>query len=215
MPFNSWQEAEQRLGNPAPLTSEEIRDLFPLMNQVGETAMRRLVLQNLRALQDFERSSRKLTISLVVLTVILVVLTIVIARYTVVLAHKQSSVGQHQSTFQDSAKKTLGPWKAKFSIPGSTVLPDNNPIVKCSFANSPDAAFGFIGVTVTNLGGESYAVRYSIYGYNQSGRRISQGDDGFVIGKRETVLRRVFLNSEEKAFGKLGSVFWIQMALEQ
>ncbi len=119
MPFNSSQEAENRLGNPAPLTSDEIRDLFPWMNQVGQTAMRRLELQNLRALQNFEQSSSTLTKWLIGLTVVLVVLTIVIARYTVVLARKEPSAGEHQSTSQVSAKKTLGPWKAKFTIPGS------------------------------------------------------------------------------------------------
>src|SRR5258708_2126687 len=147
MPFNSWQEAEQRLGNPAPLTSDEIRDLFPWMNLVSETGMRRLnahlALQNLEAVQKFEQSSSNLTKWLIWLTVVLVILTIVIACYTVVLARKETFAGKHQSTSQDSAKKTIGPWKAKFGIPGSAVLPDNNPIVKCSFAKSPDAAFGF------------------------------------------------------------------------
>jgi len=214
MAFKSWQDAEKRLADPKPLSSEEISDLFPWMNLVGKTAMRRLLLQDLRVLQNFERSSRRLTIVLIGLTVILVALTIVIACYSVVLARKETSAGQHQSTSQNSAKKTLGPWKAKFSIPGSAVLPDNNPTVKCAFAKSTDAAFGFIGVTIVNLSGESYAVRYNIYGYDQSGRRISQGSDEFAIGRHETVLRSVFLKSEEKALGKLGSVFWIQLVLE-
>jgi len=214
MPFNSSQEAENRLGNPAPLTSDEIRDLFPWMNQVGQTAMRRLELQNLRALQNFEQSSSTLTKWLIGLTVVLVVLTIVIARYTVVLARKEPSAGEHQSTSQVLAKKTLGPWKAKFTIPGSAVLPKKSPTVECSFAKSADAGFGYISVTVANLSDEPYAVRYNIYGYDQNGRRISQGSDEFAIGKRETVLRSVFLKSEESVLGKLGSVFWIQMVLE-
>ena len=96
MPFKSWQEAETRLGNPAPLTSDEIRDLFPWMNLVGETAMRRLVLQDLRALQNFEGSSIKLTKWLIWLTAVLVLLTIVIACYTVVLARKESLAESHQ-----------------------------------------------------------------------------------------------------------------------
>jgi hypothetical protein len=91
MPINSRQEAEDRLANPTLLTSEEIRDLFPWMNQVGETAMRRLVLQDLRALQNFERSSSKLTRWLIWLTAVLVVLTILIAFYTFVLARKEPS----------------------------------------------------------------------------------------------------------------------------
>jgi hypothetical protein len=214
MPFSSWQDAERRLADPKPLSSQEIHDLFPWMNLVGETAMRRLILQDLRALQNFERSSSRLTIALIVLTVILVALTIVIVRYTVVLVHKESSAVEHQSASLASTKKTLGPWKAKFTIPGSATLPEQNPTVKCSFAKSRDAGFGFIGVTVANLSNESYTVRYNIYGYDQRGRRISQGSDEFAIGKRETVLRSVFLKSEESVLGKLGSVFWIQLVLE-
>ncbi len=216
MPFNSSQEVENRLGNAAPLTLEEIRELLPWMNQVSEVGMRRLnahlALENLGAARKFEKSSTNLTQWLLGFTAILVVLTIVIAIYTAVLARKEPSVGQ--STSQASTKKTLGPWKAKFNIPGSVVLPDKSPTVKCSFAKSADAGFGFISITVANLNDESYTVRYNIYGYDQSGRRISQGSDEFAIGKRETVLRSVFLKSEESVLGKLGSVFCIQMLLE-
>ena len=63
--------------DPKPLSSEEICDLFEHMNQISETAMRRLVLQDLRALQNFEQSSGRLTKVLIGLTG--VVLTIVIA----------------------------------------------------------------------------------------------------------------------------------------
>jgi hypothetical protein len=91
MTFKSSQDAEKRLADPKPFSSEEISDLFEHMNQVGETAMRRLVLQDLRALQNFEQSSRKLTKWLIGLTVVLVVLTIVIAFYTVVLARGAES----------------------------------------------------------------------------------------------------------------------------
>jgi len=90
MPFKSWQDAEKRLADPKPLSSEEICDLFEHMNQIGETAMRRLVLQGLQALQNFEQNSRKLTKWLIGLTVVLVILTIVIACYTVVLARNES-----------------------------------------------------------------------------------------------------------------------------
>ncbi|SRR5258705_368704 len=210
MPFKSSQDAEDRLKDTTPLSSEEIRDLFPHMNQILVTGMRRLnahlALKNLDAVQRFEQSSSKLTKWLIWLTGILVVLTIVIACYTVVLARREPS--------QASTKKTLGPWKAKLAIPGSALLPEQNPIVKCSLAKPSDGGFGFIGVTVANLSNETYAVRYNIYGYDQSGRRISQGSDEFAIGKRETVLRSVFLKSEESVLGKLGSVFWIQMILE-
>jgi hypothetical protein len=215
MSFKSLQEAETRLADPKPLSSKELFDLFEHINQLSESAMRRLTLQHLQALQNFERNSRRLTIVLIVLTVILVALTIVIACYTVVLARKEPSVAGHQpASSQASTKKTLGPWKAKFNIPGTAVLPDDNPTVKCSFAKSADAGVGFIAVTVDNLSKESHTVRYNIYGYDQNGRRISQGGDEFAIGKRETVLRSVFLKSEESVPGKLGSVFWIQMVLE-
>src|SRR5882762_10922277 len=94
MPFNSSQDVENRLANPAPLTSEEIRDLFPHLNQVSESGMRRLnahlALENLEAVRRFELSSIKLTKWLIWLTAVLVFLTIVIACYTVVLARKES-----------------------------------------------------------------------------------------------------------------------------
>jgi len=94
MPFNSSQDVENRLANPAPLTSEEIRELFPHLNQVSESGMRRLnahlALENLEAVRRFELSSIKLTKWLIWLTAVLVFLTIVIACYTVVLARKES-----------------------------------------------------------------------------------------------------------------------------
>lgn len=218
MRFSSSKDAEDRLKEPAKLEPEEIDALFEWMHQISETGMRRLnahlALKNLQGVQKFEQSSSKLTKWLIWLTAVLVILTIVIACYTVVLARKESSGAKGQVTSHASANNSLGPWNAKFSIPGSVTLPEQSPTVKCSFAKSPDAGFGFISVTVANLSDESYAVRYNIYGYDQSGRRISQGSDKFAIGKHETVLRQVFLNSEEQILGKLGSVFWIQMVLE-
>jgi len=114
MPFNSSRDVENRLANPAPLTSEEIRDLFPWMNQVSETGMRRLnaqlALQNIEAVRKFEQSSSKLTKWLVGFTVVLVFLTIVIACYTVVLARKEpfiSDVKQlEERTRQLEAERT-------------------------------------------------------------------------------------------------------------
>jgi hypothetical protein len=112
MPFNSWQEAENRLGNPAPLTSEEIRDLFPHLNQISETGMRRLnahlALKNLEAVQKFEQSSSRLTRWLIGLTFVLVVLTIVIACYTVVLARKESSPAESRQRFTHIWTAALG-----------------------------------------------------------------------------------------------------------
>jgi hypothetical protein len=60
------------------------------MNQISETGMRRLkaelTLQNIEAVQKFERSSSKLTGWIIGLTLALVALTVVIAYYTYVLA---------------------------------------------------------------------------------------------------------------------------------
>jgi len=90
MPFRSMQEVDQRLVTESPLTEQEVRDLIPWMRQIGESGMRRLnselALQNLEAVQKFERSSSRLTWWLIGLTGALVLLTIVIACYTVQLA---------------------------------------------------------------------------------------------------------------------------------
>jgi hypothetical protein len=91
MPFNSSQQVENRLRtDTTKLTPEEVRDLMPYMNQISEAGMRRLnselALQNLQAVQKFEKSSSRLTWWLIGLTGVLVVLTIVIAAYTALLA---------------------------------------------------------------------------------------------------------------------------------
>ena len=90
MPFASPQDAESRLrSNNAKLTAEEVRDLMPHMNQISETGMRRLkaelTLQNIEAVQKFERSSSRLTGWIIGLTLALVALTVVIAYYSYVL----------------------------------------------------------------------------------------------------------------------------------
>jgi hypothetical protein len=90
VPFASSQDAESRLrSNNAKLTAEEVRDLMPHMNQISETGMRRLkaelTLQNIEAVQEFERSSSRLTGWIIGLTLALVALTVVIAYYSYVL----------------------------------------------------------------------------------------------------------------------------------
>jgi hypothetical protein len=107
MPFNSSQQAENRLrADISKLTPEEVRDLIPYMNQIGEGAMRRLdselALQNLEAVQAFEKSSSRLTMWLLGLTVVLTILTVVIAFYTMVLARTPHPYGRFQSVAQDS-----------------------------------------------------------------------------------------------------------------
>ena len=106
MPFNSSLQVENRLRTDATkLTPEEVRSLIPWMNQIGEGAMRRLdselALQNLEALQEFEKSSSRLTLWLLGLTVVLTVLTVVIAFYTVVLARTPHPYGRFQLVAQD------------------------------------------------------------------------------------------------------------------
>ncbi|GEM_PF-3618445 len=91
MPFHSSQDVETRLKtNTTKLKPEEVRDLMQWMNNISEAGMRRLnselSLQNLEAVQQFEKSSSRLTGWLIGLTAVLVVLTVVIAAYTVVLA---------------------------------------------------------------------------------------------------------------------------------
>lgn len=90
MPFPSSHEADVRLvGDNSPLTQQEVRDLMPWMNQLSTGAVRRLeaelALQNIEAVQNFERSSSKLTNVLIWLTAALVLLTGVIAYLTVFL----------------------------------------------------------------------------------------------------------------------------------
>ena len=112
MPFNSWNEVENRLADPKPFTAQEIRELLPYMNQITETGMRRLnahlALQNLEALQKFEQSSSKLTKWLIGLTVVLLILTIVIAFYTIVLARKESSLAESHQRFTHIGTTALG-----------------------------------------------------------------------------------------------------------
>jgi hypothetical protein len=107
MPFNSSQEVESRLRtDTTKLTPEEVRNLFTWMNQISEVGMRRLnselALQNLEAVQQFEKSSSRLTLWLVGLTAALIILTVVIAFYTVVLARTPHPYERFRGVAQDS-----------------------------------------------------------------------------------------------------------------
>lgn len=225
MPFSSLHEVENRLGDPTPLTPQEIRELLPWTNQIGEPGIRRLTaqlaLQSHEAVQKFERSSGRLTKWLIALTLVVAVLAIMVGYASFVLAHLDST-GHASSGAQESqsaatpiafGKKSLGPWKVKFTLPGSAEVPDKSPLLKCSFAEDVNAGFGYITVTAENLTDHSYSVRYSILGYDEDGRRVSEGRDDFSIGKRETVLREVFLVSQQSK--QIGSTFSIQVSLEQ
>ena len=107
------------------------------------------------------------------------------------------------------------PLKATFSFPGSVQLPERNPQIRCDFRNPPDET-GFAAVTVANLADRSYSLDYHIYGYDSEGRRVSEGEDQFVIGRRESVLRRVLLISQAPVSGRdFGTTFSVQMTLKE
>src|SRR5467141_2078286 len=84
----------------------------------------------------------------------------------------------HHSTASNThvAKSTRGPWKAKFTVPGSADLPEQTAVIRCSFAN-PRFNFGSIKVTLKNLDDRQFMVTYSIFGYNKKGQRIIEGSD--------------------------------------
>jgi hypothetical protein len=221
MPFNSSQAAETRLKDPAKLAPQEVRDLIPHMNQISETGLRRLnaelALQNLETVQQFEKSSSRLTQWLIGLTVVLLLLTGVIAWYSYVLARAEKKVAvppQSDAAPQATAKHILGPWQAKLTVPGTASLPSENPLIKCSLLKTADFNVGYLHLTFANLSSQSYVVKYIVLGYNTKGQRISQGNDDFAIGKHESVVRQDFLNSQD-AVSNPGSLFVIQLQLEE
>jgi hypothetical protein len=121
--------------------------------------------------------------------------------------------GRHPAVLEKSGTKTQqsGTWRAQVRVPGSVELPVENPIIKCTFAKTLDSGFGFLSVTHKNLTDRSYIVNYDVYGYDEKRQRVSLGTDEFVIGRHETVVRNVYLDSQAPGIGKIGSVFVIQM----
>jgi hypothetical protein len=221
MVFNSPEAAETRLRDPAKLLPQEVRDLIPYMNQISEAGMRRLnaelALQNLEAVQQFEKSSSRLSQWIIWLTAVLLLLTGVIAWYSRVLARTGKTVAvrsQSDAAPQAIAKHILGPWQAKLTVPGTVSLPSENPLIKCSLSKTADFNAGYLHLTFANLSSQSYVVKYIVLGYNTKGQRISQGNDEFAIQKRETVARQDFLNSQDALMSKPGSTFVIQLQLE-
>lgn len=106
------------------------------------------------------------------------------------------------------------PLKATFFFPGSVQLPEHNPQIRCDFRDPPDDT-GFAAVTVTNLADHPYSLNYNIYGYDTEGRRVSEGEDEFVIGRRESVVRKVLLVSQAPASRRdFGTTFSVQMTLK-
>ncbi len=96
MPYQTREEVEHRLLEQSPLAPHEVRDLIPWIRIIDEKGKRRLYielsLQNLEAIQKFEKSSSKLTGWLIAFTVVLVVLTVVITSYTVLLVRIEQQV---------------------------------------------------------------------------------------------------------------------------
>jgi len=107
------------------------------------------------------------------------------------------------------------PLKASFRFPGSVQLPEGNPKIRCDFQDPPDET-GFAAVTVTNLADRSYSVDYHIYGYDSEGRRVSEGEDEFVIGRRESVVRKILFVSQAPVSRRdFGTTFSVQMTLKE
>jgi hypothetical protein len=93
MPFKDLPDAEARLRDSEKLRPEQVRDLMPYLPNLSVAAEKRLAaelaLQNLEAVQKFEKSSSRLTWVLIALTVALVVLTVAVAYYSYALAHAE------------------------------------------------------------------------------------------------------------------------------
>jgi hypothetical protein len=124
--------------------------------------------------------------------------------------------GHHSNVSNTSAAtNTLGPWKAKFTVPGSADLPEQNTVIRCRFAKPVEYSLGFMNITFTNLEDRQFLVRYAVFGYNKKGQRISEGTDQFAIGRHESVVRKVYLSNQESVMSVPGSGFWIEMELEQ
>jgi hypothetical protein len=73
----------------------------------------------------------------------------------------------------------------------------------------------YLHLTFANLSDQSYLVKYVVLGYNKKGQRISQGDDEFAILKRARVVRQDFLNSQDAPISNPGSLFVIQLQVEE
>jgi hypothetical protein len=113
------------------------------------------------------------------------------------------------------AKHILGPRQAKLTVPGTASLPSENPVIKCSLLKTVDFSAGHLHLAFANLSDQSFLVKYIVLGYNTKGQRISQGNDEFAIGKRESVARQDFLNSQDAPISNPGSLFLIQLQLEE
>lgn len=94
-------------------------------------------------------------------------------------------------------------------------MPDAHPLIRYDFQDAPDAS-GFAGVTITNLSDRPYVVDYHVYGYDSEGRRVSDGEDEFAIGRRESVVRKILLVSQAPVLQReFGATFSVEMSLKK
>lgn len=120
-----------------------------------------------------------------------------------------------QAAQAPAATNEVGQWKARFRFPGSVQMPDAHPLIRYDFQDAPDAS-GFAGVTITNLSDRPYVVDYHVYGYDSEGRRVSDGEDEFAIGRRESVVRKILLVSQAPVLQReFGATFSVEMSLKK
>lgn len=147
----------------------------------------------------------------VLLALLLFVAGLTIGYY----AGRHSTSPDTKASNTREAKSTRGPWKAKFTVPGSADLPEQSAVIRCTFAKPIEYSVGFMNVTLKNLDDRQFMVKYDIFGYNNKGQRISRGTDSFAIGRHESVVRKVFMENQESMMSVPGSVFVIEMELEE
>jgi hypothetical protein len=110
---------------------------------------------------------------------------------------------------------------AKLQIPGSVDLPERSPVIRCGVARPRlFSGLGDLHVTFTNLTEGTYRITCFLYGYDPKGRRVSEYTDHFAVGRRETVIRDIYPDTQLFSPGasleaRFGKDFWIQIQVEQ
>jgi len=111
----------------------------------------------------------------------------------------------------------LGSWGANLKIPASVQVPEESPLIKCDFEESPDIYSGLMNVTVTNLTSRAYLVKLFLYGYDSENRRVSEAKDEFEIGGHESAFRQILLWSQVAGLRnfRFGQTFRVEVTLEE
>jgi len=90
MPIDSLQDAHTRLADPATLSEKDVRDLIPWLGAIGGGLIWRLfadlALQNIAAIQKFDKSSSKLSNRFLWLTWAIAGLTTIMTVATILTA---------------------------------------------------------------------------------------------------------------------------------